>query len=311
MKNPATTMFLHQNVILKNKTYTYNQATRTYQEAKSQPLQNAKYQQQQVYVQPQQAYVQPQPQQAYFQPQPVFRVQPQPQQAYFQPQPVFRVQPQPQQAYFQPQPVFRVQPQPQQAYVQPQQAYVQPQQAYVQPQQAYVQPQQAYVQPQQAYVQPQQAYVQPLFNESTESIDYKDLLSRVQLTESRHITEEELETIKDLDKKFPKPDNLNLQKQPIHDNNKHNQNLLPKNHQKEVVNDKKDNRFIFPGATLAESIYLPIGNDDISPIAKNFKSINYRSSESTKLSLEAPSRKFNISPQNQVFQLFKLNALNR
>ena len=261
-------------------------------------------------------------------------------------QPLQYVQRQFQQAYVQRQPQFQQayvqrQPQPQQVvYVQYQQQKVNVQPKfqsfqYVQyQQQANVQYQQqvVYVQPQQVFYSnpPQQVaynylptkfvynnvHAQNLQNDPQQQQTFHNHLP-TKLSESIYISEEEAEKIrKDLDKKFPKPDNLNRQKQPIqNNNNKYNQNLFPKNQRepvvKEAFNDKKGNRFMFLGVTLAESIYLPIGNDDLSPIAKNFKSIDYRSSESTKLSLEAPSSKFNISPQNQVFQLFKLNALNR
>ena len=108
MKNPTTTMFLHQNVILNNKPYAYNQATRTYQEAK---FQHQPQPQQVVYVQPQHQF-----QQAYGQPQQIFYNNPQQQQqvAYnYPPTKVFynNVPPQPQQAYGQLKPVFHVQPQ--------------------------------------------------------------------------------------------------------------------------------------------------------------------------------------------------------
>ena len=114
MKNPTTTMFLHQNVILNNKPYTYNQATGTYQEAniRLQFQQVPKFQQA-FYVQhlhlnkdvtidnkpytynPKQGVYQ----QTYGQPQSVFRVQPQPfynksqQQVFYNHLPKFVAQP--------------------------------------------------------------------------------------------------------------------------------------------------------------------------------------------------------------------------
>jgi len=265
MKKP-TPFILNEKIIVNNKHYKYNQATRSYLEDDLE----------QVYVQPQQPQ---QPQQAYVQPQ-QFYVQPQ------QPQ-------QPQQAYFQPQ----------QAYVQPKQAYVRyKQMPYVQPQQ----PQQVYVQPQQPQQpQPlleklrnllpknqqeavfndkkddrfafqgvrlvesiylKKVYVQP----QPQSLQYAQCQRQVindgkPLSESIHIPKKEAKRImQDLDKKFPKPDNLNLQKQPIHhNNNKYNQNLFLKNQREVVFNYEKDNRFALEPTKVSE---VPLTECNISPL---------------------------------------------
>jgi hypothetical protein len=231
MKNPTTTMFLHQNVIIDNKLHTYNQATGTYQEAKPQQV---------VYVQPQQVvYVQPQFQQAYFQYQPVFRAQPQFQQV-------------------------NVQPQFQQVNVQPQF--------------------------QRAYVQPQpQPFLKKLINDGKP------------LSKSIHITKEEAERImKNLEKKIPE--------QPIQNNN---YKPLVNNYQYSDKNNFND----LSGDTKSTNVPSNRSSDEnnyhYSSLGKMVESILFLKFNNGQCIDITPSSKFNISPQNQVFQLFKLNALNR
>ena len=89
-----------------------------------------------------------------------------------------------------------------------------------------------YVQPQPQSLQYAQCQRQVVYN--YHQPDNQLINDGKPLSESIHIPKKEAKRImQDLDKKFPKPDNLNLQKQPS---------------------------FIFSGAALAESIYLKIGN---------------------------------------------------
>ena len=350
MKNPTTTMFLHQNVIVNNKPYTYNQATGAYQEA------NVQYQQQANVQYQRQANVQYQRQ---------ANVQYQ-QQANVQYQQQANVQYQ-QQANVQYQQQANVQYQQQVVYVQPkfQQVNVQRQPFYnnyqrqsarnyyltkvfsnnaeafndekgnrftfpgatlcesiylitgnnveapssklnISPLVQYQQ-RQVNVQRQPFYNNYQQ---QPARNYYTTKVVCNNAPQQKQafhnhlptkLLESICLTKEEAERImQDLNKKFPKPDNKNFQKQPIQNNNNKYNNYLP----------TELSKSIFITIEESEKIRKELEEKFPKPDNENFQKqlIDNRSSELTKVSLEAPSSKLNISSLKQFLQL--LNPLN-
>ena len=106
--------------------------------------------------------------------------------------------------------------------------------------------------------------------------------------------------MQDLNKKFPKPDNKNFQKQPIQNNNNKYNNYLPTKLLESICLTKEE----------AERIMQDLNKKFPKPDNENFQKqlIDNRSSELTKVSLEAPSSKLNISSLKQFLQL--LNPLN-
>ena len=138
---------------------------------------------------------------------------------------------------------------------------------------------------------------QPIQNNNNKYNNYLP----TELSKSIFITIEESEKIrKELEEKFPKPDNENFQKQPIQNNNNKYNNYLP----------TELSKSIFITIEESEKIRKELEEKFPKPDNENFQKqlIDNRSSELTKVSLEAPSSKLNISSLKQFLQL--LNPLN-